>query len=101
MAQLVEHDLAKVGAAGSSPVSRSRDLVNTKSLFNFKTDIIKIIVYVLIGVKYMVTSGYPIYIKEGDASDFDSTPIKEITIKNKDSLLRIFFSKEFFFYNYM
>ena len=25
MAQLVEHDLAKVGAAGSSPVSRSKE----------------------------------------------------------------------------
>ena len=26
IAQLVEHNLAKVGVAGSSPVSRSRDL---------------------------------------------------------------------------
>ena len=36
VAQLVEHDLAKVGAAGSSPVSRSlkkRDILNDMSFF--------------------------------------------------------------------
>ena len=35
VAQLVEHDLAKVGAAGSSPVSRSgkRDTSHDASLF--------------------------------------------------------------------
>ena len=35
VAQLVEHDLAKVGAAGSSPVSRSgkRDTSHDVSLF--------------------------------------------------------------------
>ena len=32
MAQLVEHDLAKVGAAGSSPVSRSFFVMNPAGL---------------------------------------------------------------------
>ena len=33
VAQLVEHDLAKVGAAGSSPVSRSKDSRKLESFF--------------------------------------------------------------------
>ena len=33
MAQLVEHDLAKVGAAGSSPVSCSEDSKKFESFF--------------------------------------------------------------------
>ena len=35
VAQLVEHDLAKVGAAGSSPVSRSREVRKTLILRAF------------------------------------------------------------------
>ncbi len=39
VAQLVEHDLAKVGVAGSSPVSRSNKKGCVSSLFIFtKTD---------------------------------------------------------------
>ena len=34
VAQLVEHDLAKVGAAGSSPVSRSQSLIFVSVLLN-------------------------------------------------------------------
>ena len=38
VAQLVEHDLAKVGAAGSSPVSRStgKDTSNDVSFFHYE-----------------------------------------------------------------
>ena len=47
VAQLVEHDLAKVGVAGSSPVSRSsRDTVNSRVYGIF---FIKILVKILIG----------------------------------------------------
>ena len=35
VAQLVEHDLAKVGAAGSSPVSRSQKLSRDAEFFVF------------------------------------------------------------------
>ena len=39
VAQLVEHDLAKVGAAGSSPVSRSEELLGFKKFFFLRTAI--------------------------------------------------------------
>lgn len=39
MAQLVEHDLAKVGAAGSSPVSRSFILTKRTVMFRKITDV--------------------------------------------------------------
>ena len=35
VAQLVEHDLAKVGVAGSSPVSRSQKVLIFKAFFFF------------------------------------------------------------------
>ena len=35
VAQLVEHDLAKVGVAGSSPVSRSKKRLYVNGLFYF------------------------------------------------------------------